>query len=635
MATPFDPTINDPDLAARIAANVVDANPAGRPMTNIGPVAPMDNTQISATTPNNGGYNQFFMQFAEHFDPFIQKKTLMNPRFWHDRIPRGAYPLFQGTNPKTFIYRGGLTTYGGLSNWEEIDPVVSTTNDPCDVPKFSTYKYAWETLQYRGHRTAWGSDPVCVDHLKYQDQIQTQLAWILETGAEFGIAIQEVWNRDTYISHSVLHDRSFVMSKEYAGAGSARYFYDPFVKFVDTGSAGQGKADKTVVDKPFIVFDASVDVEPLNFDMLERVGYELSQEAAEHAVGNGPDGPTFALMAASDDMEKYFRGNEEYRKYWIEAKPEALIDGYGLRMKTFRGWAIVPDGNQLRFRVTRHIASYSDAIAKTYGYVGYEVLKDKEVFIAEFVSPRIEGRLGINGSRVPAVNPDYYTAELAIAPVFMNNIITNLFVPQVTTLGSGTKFGAVPGMNGQWGWLNIIDRETNPFGKKGNFYGMFEIFQRPEPSVFYAISFLYRRCAQSLRSRCPAENPNINPDITDAPATSTDLTKVIADATVKSDTDGVDAVVTAMNARGAAMITVGTESDLIGLSLGAAANLTINGTKIPVYVTRKTNSCQVEVAVTLNTGGYPKFEKVGEDAVLRVASGKGVTYAAGDKIELV
>lgn len=604
----FNPTIvgND-DFAARIAANIYDKNPGGRPAQYSEPHNLTDVTAIG-TAANNGGFNHFMMQVAEHFDPFIQKKTLAQPRFWHDRVPRGSYTLFQGSNPKTFIYRGGLTTYAGLSKWDPIiTDAVGNGIDPCKTPDFSTYTYAWETLQYDGYRTAWGSDPICVDALKYQDQAQTQLAWILETGAEFGVAIQEVWNRDTYIRHSVLHDRSFLMSKEYAGSESPRYIYDPFVKFGDEGS--EGVANKNVISEPFIVFDASVEVEPLNFDTLERVGFELSQEASEHAIGNGPDGPTFGLLAATDDMEKYFRGNEEYRKYWIEAQPQALIDGYGLRMKTFRGWAIIPDGNQLRFRVVRYISDYTEAIAKDYGYVGYKVLQGKEVFIAQYVPPRIEGRMGINGSRVPKVNPDYYTAELAIAPVFMNNIITNLFVPQVTSLGSGTSFGAVAGLNGQWSWMNIIDRETNPFGKIGNFYGMFEIFQRPEPSVFYALSFLYRRCMQSLRSRCPAENPHVNQDIVDGTDTDAKVTKVVSGYTVDT------AAVAAANASGAALVTLGIDVDLVGLSLGAAVTVTLGSTTITgAYVTRKTNSNLVEVALPIASGTC----EYGEDGILEV-----------------
>lgn len=601
--------------------NIVDVNPAGRPMINVGPVVIPDNTKLD-TDPKNAGFNHFFMKYAEHFDPFIQQKTLKTPRFWHDRIPRGQFPLFQGTEHKTTIYRGGLTTYAGLHNWETINPNVTPENNPCELPPFSTYTYAWDSLSYSGRRTAWGSDPICVDSLKYFDQITTQLAWILETGAEFGVAIQEVWNRDTYIHHSVVQGRSYLMSKEYNGPSSARYVYDPFVKFGTTGS--DGVANTAFVDKPFIVFSDEVDVEPINFDALAMAQFELSGSVPESAVGQGPDGPMFALLTAADDLENYFRGNEEQRRYWIESKPETLIDGYGLRLRSYRNWAIQTDQNQLRFKVKRHIASYTSAEAANYGNVGLKEFENKGVFIAEFVPPQIEGRLGLNGSRIPEVNPEYFKAELAICVVFMNNIVTNLFVPSLESLGSGTSFGATPGLNGNWQWVNVLDRATNPFGKYGNFYGVFEIFQRPEPSVIYATSFLYRRCTASIRSLCPVENPRVNPDLVDVMATETPITRIMGGTTVDA------AAVTAANNAKVAVVTVATAKDIRGVTVGTPVTVTLAGTELTdVYVVSVPNSGQMALAIAI--AGDVKYNASG---VLEVAASTPAAVEAGDKVAL-
>ena len=92
----------------------------------------------------------------------------------------------------------------------------------------------------------------------------------------------------------------------------------------------------------------------------------------------------------------------------------------------------------------------------------------------------------------------------------MNHVYTNEFVCDVSTLGHGTYFGVVKGLNGQWGWYNI-QSEKNPDMKIGNFKGIFEIVPKPEARAVYATSFVYRRCAQPLKSLCPAENVNINP----------------------------------------------------------------------------------------------------------------------------
>jgi hypothetical protein len=92
----------------------------------------------------------------------------------------------------------------------------------------------------------------------------------------------------------------------------------------------------------------------------------------------------------------------------------------------------------------------------------------------------------------------------------MNHVYTNEFVGDVSTLGHGTYFGVVKGLNGQWAWYNI-QSEKNPDNKIGNFKGVFEIVPKPEARAVYATSFVYRRCAQPLKSLCPAENANINP----------------------------------------------------------------------------------------------------------------------------
>ena len=135
------------------------------------------------------GFNQVMMQQAEHFDPFIQRSLIDQPRFWYDRIPRGAYPNFRGAEQETRIFRGGLVKYAGIGDWSAFDPLPSATNNPCGTGAYVTPKYAWERLQWSGFFTRWGSDPICRDMLRFVDQAIQQLAWILEVNAEYGISI--------------------------------------------------------------------------------------------------------------------------------------------------------------------------------------------------------------------------------------------------------------------------------------------------------------------------------------------------------------------------------------------------------------------------------------------------------------
>ncbi len=476
-------------------------------------VDPYDTTTYNGSQyrdPNNGlfKYNQMLMTVAQNFDPFMQKKEMAHPHWWLSRVPRTAYKLFDGAVHETRIYRGGLSVYSGLSDWEDLAP-DPTKADACAPMQYRTYQYAWETRAWSGKKTAWGSDPICLDIFRFTPHAIEQLGWILETGVKFGTDIQNIWNRDMFIYHSVMAGRSYVMTSEFRGAGSPRYVYEPYCKFVAEGQQGDLKASVNYVKKPFVVIDATSNIEPLNFDVLDIFRKQLERQCPEAAVGRIGNGLMFALAVSEEDVEKYIRGNEEERRYWIEANPQALIQHYGFAPTTFRRWTITCDGDQLRFRYIRRIEKYTEAEAVNYGYVGFKELQNKPVFIAEAVDPEYGARGGINGAPVPEANPEYDLAELAIAPVFMNQVFTNQFVPDTPSLGHGTWFGPKKGLNGKWGWFNPQTKE-NLEQKVGNFYGIFEIVPKPETSAIYATSFIYRRCAEPLPSICPSENPRVN-----------------------------------------------------------------------------------------------------------------------------
>lgn len=506
-------------LNKSLAQNVYDpwgpiTRPEGGRQYRGGWVDPYDTTAYNGSQyrdPNNGlfKYNQMLMTVAQSFDPFMQKKEMERPHWWLNRIPRAAYKLFDGAVHETRLYRGGLTTYAGLSDWEDLAP-DPTQKDACAPMNYRTYQYAWEARAWSGKKTAWGSDPICLDVFRFTPHAIEQLGWILETGVKFGTDIQNVWNRDMFIYHSVMAGRSYVMTSAYRGADSPRYVYEPYCKF--DAADGQGSelhAEKSSVDRPFVVVDASQNVEPLNFEVLDIFRRNLERQCPEAAVGTIGGSRMFALAVSDEDVEKYIRGNEEERRYWIEANPQALIKGFGFAPTTFRRWTITCDTDQLRFKYKAYIPAYTSDVAKKYGYVGFKEMEGKPVYIATFVAPEIGKRAGINGAPIPEANPEYDLAELAIAPVFMNQVFTNQFVPDTPSLGNGTWFGPKKGLNGRWGWYNVQTKE-NLEQKIGNFYGIFEIVPKPEPCAIYASSFIYRRCAQPLPSYCPSENRKIN-----------------------------------------------------------------------------------------------------------------------------
>lgn len=539
-----NPTVADVTRTTQARLGMLDINPGAREIgRELGPIAwnyTGYGTGSAAFAP--GAFSHAMWQTLQHIDPLIEKKIADNPRFWHDRIPRGQFQLHNGAVHQSRTFHAGLQKYAGLDEWEDIDPRPSLTNDPCRFPKHAAYNYDWTQMAWSGMRAAWGSPQICANAFRYLEDAAQQLSLILDAGMETGIQMQEVFNRDTYISKSTDFGRSYIMSQYYHGSkGSPRYFYDPRVKFgtAAEASAASRTADKTLVTGPdgkpkaFIVFDASVEPEPVNWTVLDRAREYLTMRCRDAAIGSANGDAMFALMINSEDVDKSIEGDDRMYREWLEGKPLALINQYNLSPRVFRRWAIVSDANQLRFKILRHVASWTEAECGKYGGVGMELASadgskaPDGVYIALAVDPRIPDRelRGMNGGPIPAENEDYIDAELAIAPVFMNNVLTNLFETQGTVnLGSGTHFGAFPALNGQWGWVLAPKTEDNPFEQIGKFYGLFLIHQKPEDRVRDTISFLYRRCKETIRAKCPIENRRFNPD---AEKTTADVTATV------------------------------------------------------------------------------------------------------------
>ena len=530
--------------------------------------------------PNNNatdyaGLNQFMQRAAEYFDPFIQADILAHPKWWRDRIPKGAFEFFRGLTSETRIFRGGLPHQAGLSDFQLI------TDDPndgvCHIDDYKTVAYGWERLEWYGFRRFWGSEPICLDTLIYTPQAQEQLAWIMQVGADYGSSIQEVWNRDMYVRESVVRGNSFMMTSSYDGtrSGSARYFYDPFLKAGDVVDV-ETKASLNA-GRPFIVFPADVDLEPLNFDVLDLHHELLSTNTKNAAIGNAGGQKLFGLPTSFRDFERFVRGSSYHIANWREARPEKLIEGYDLGVTNFRGWAIQDDENQLRFKIGKFIAEYDE---EDFAGLAPE-LKGLPVYVAYYTPPMIHSpdRVGIANSPIPEANPEYITAEVAVAPVFMNNVFENRFETKMpNTLGSGTSFGPRPGLNGDWSWLNYPS-DSNPKGSIGRFVGEFRIHPKPRPAVFQAGSFLYRRCTAPLKVQCPIDNLLVSPN------TGTEVSVMAATGLELAGKNAAAKATAAEAANASGFTSQVTLSDpLKGAGVGASIKVKIDGETLTGFV---------------------------------------------------
>ena len=580
-----------------------DVTVAGGPTTNA--MAALDAVVAGSSY---AGLNQLMQRHAEYFDPFIQKDTIAHPNWWRDRIARGVFPHFSGLTRETRIFRGGLPHMAGLADFKLITD--NPADNVCSFDDFNTYGVGWERLTWQGYSRTWGSDPICLDTLMYTPQAQEQLAWTLQVGADFGASIQEVWNRDLYLYQATQRNRGYLMTSEFDGGPSAATFaYNPFVKAADVTDV-EAKAN-LLAGKPFIIVPASVEIEPLNFDTLDLNHQMLSVDCAKGAISNVGGQSIFGLPTSYKDFERFVKGNNHYYECWKEAKPEQLIEGFNLGVKNFQGWAVMEDSNQARFKIGRYIASYDSTAFDDVG----DYLDGTAVFVAYYTPPHINNNTAnthssiITRGVIPENNPEYFKAELAIAPVFMNNVFSNLFeLPAPTSLGSSTSFGPRPGLNGNWSWWNQVSRE-NIKGSTGQFLGEYRIHPKPMNQVFKATAWLYRRCEEQMKSFCPVDNADFAPEVGTSAVVQavTDLALAGSSAAAKA----LAAVAANLNGK---VVSLTLSEKVKSFSPGTAITFEVGGESLNAFVIESSAAAKYVVAV---------------DPVSLTAPGNGETTGVG------
>lgn len=519
-------------------------------------------------------------------------------------------------------------------------------NNPSTFPGFSTIGGTEEVLTGTGYEAGWGSENINIDHLRNVPNAAAQVKRILDIGVDESIAMREAYNRETYIGMACLVHRAFVMSADcecVEDAPDRRVFiYDGHVacdaKVADEAIAAdkcvggvavakndiyamvedrtqftndKGLAAKldpatmrdvygqyhalasavtdptTKMPMPFAIIDAgpagtAKEIEPPNFDMLERLTDDLELRNPSAAVARDGDAPVYALTIKHDDIDKLIRSTPIEWDAWRRAEPTALISHYGIsKAKIYRRYAIVNDVTQMRFKILKYIPKYTLNDAKDYGMVGFRPgddtgLQNRAVYVALAV-PRLvlsETRRGTNGRGVPIPNREYADAPLAIANVFVRDTFENEVEGPAPSIGNGTDFGPLPMCNGSWGFINIQDKKTNPFRQNGNFYGMYRTHVKPTKNTQDATCFIYARDVRAFKAFTQAENKIINPSYTGEVRTA-----AVEKLDVKATDDAVDTVLAGQ----VISMTLDTTNHLV-LATGTKAELGKGSNKATVVV---------------------------------------------------
>lgn len=422
-------------------------------------------------------YNQAFVDLMEHFDTFIQERTRKHPSVWFDRIPKGALSNYEGLTRKSQIFQGGLGEQAGLSNWSQIQVSRKPADadqgfDACQPAEPKTFSYAVESIQYTGSRCSWQSEPICINDIRFVAEAKQQCAMITGFMAYITQSVWENWNREQYVKQAVDAGNAFILTD-----GGIDYTLNSAVRFTYNASATDANGDT------YITYPIAYKPSTLNWSFFDWWQDFLGDQCPEAAIANSDGMPVFGLMIHKRDFNKMVMGDANLREDLRYANSKVLIEDYR-SFSEFKGWAIIHDSRQMRFKI-------KSATATT--------------VTATRVTPMKEGKAVTIGN-LPVANPDYVNAELAVGVIFMNEILQNLIPQPISSVPNGMVFGAAPGYDGKFQWINEYDRLLNPLREVGYFFARFEAFPKPLMYSGEAIVFLYLREPQTWSTNPAVES---------------------------------------------------------------------------------------------------------------------------------
>jgi len=384
-------------------------------------------------------------------------------KMWFNLIPKGAYPLGEGLTRKRNRFFGPIGDQGGQTDWRQVavGRDASESQEAYDACRYDAKLVDWgvQTIDFTIYETARRTKDFCINDLKWNWQFRQQLGLIYNSLNNVTVSVWEHWGREQYLRMCASAGRLVVLA---GGAGDSTPFsvtYDPFSTTEITIPHG--------------------DVSMLSWDFMDWWHQALSMDVGmKGSVGSDGDMPTYGLCVHPKDFKDMIMKDSELREDFRFSKGEVLIEHYG-KVKTYQGYSLMNDMMAPRFKIKDD---------------------DGTSFVLERVLPWTEVATTIGVK--PELNPDYLNAEFAIGTIYLRDVFSSKIPPAgPATPAKGFQFGAVPGLNGEWMWLNY-KTDNNPLGEKGRFFGRFQSAADPGENDLYPVSFLYRRCVTNTVKVC-------------------------------------------------------------------------------------------------------------------------------------
>jgi len=385
--------------------------------------------------------NQFFISDASRIEGKIDHSQRVSGRV-SALIKKGVLPNGMGFNFSTVVVKRSQGTGGG---WVAVSTPDGSGNN-C-VPTPTVINPAMTQISYSAMQTALFSNDICFRDLAAAYDANEQVAAI----------------RENFVGNVV--DSWEVQDK-------AQFFKHAGHKIVFNASLTETTSGTTM--------PATVPTSAINQAILDALYVRATQDGAgeETSYAKRQGAPILPLICSQEAHRTIIKGDDSIRNdfRWADSGKSdgaVLLQSWGID-REYGGYNHIIDSRMPRF----------DFVAGA--WVGRPFYSDVATTIGNEA----------------VVNPAYESAGYEDAYIWNPDVVTRQVPKAMTSFGSGTSAKAMS-LNGDVVWLNIPDKDDNPFSNTGFFAASLYAAYKPR-KVQYGYVIRYKRCPNVATSACPA-----------------------------------------------------------------------------------------------------------------------------------
>lgn len=393
---------------------------------------------------------------------------------WLKLVKQSAWPNEMGDTLSVLTYDRALAKKTGYDpadttvgqKWENIK---STDANQFQIPDATLITPATTQETFGLAHTAIESAPILVNDVRFAYKFRDQLRAIYDNLVD---NVSWAW-KDRY------RDQYYGMCKHNIVAG-----------FDD---AANGVLIEGTVAGTFLSRDASpdADFDPAKIGIISNnVMNQTYMRLIRDGGGMNPMGrsdgrPVFTAIMSAENSEKLINESGTRTDYRESGKVNELLKPLGVE-RSHKGFYHIIDPFPKRFTYTE------DA--------GSPVVPAKWTEIQPYVEDGSTGKF--------IINPAYETAAYEDTVIYHQDVMESLVPTPLTSAGSGTTFNPNT-YRGDYKFLNILDKTTNPDGSWGYFRGILANAAKPIKSQFAYIIRAKRPSFSKLPSNADNDTGSI------------------------------------------------------------------------------------------------------------------------------